>query len=68
MSGVTDYAMWAWCWVAYRLVLILPIQWRLSFWLLPYAGYYAYSTPESGWRWSERQRCRPRPPQCRQEG
>lgn len=53
-----DPLMWGWCWLAYRIVLVLPIQWRLFGALLPFAGYYAYHSPrlETSWRWSERVR------------
>lgn len=58
MSGerLADPIMWAWCWLAYGLVMILPMHWRLSWWLLPFAGYYAFHVPETPWRWSERRR------------
>lgn len=51
-----DPAMWAWCWIAYRLVMVLPIHWKLWSWLLPFAGYYGFHVPEAPWRWSERRR------------
>lgn len=37
--------MWWWCKLAFALVvkLELPMDWRLTKWLLPYAGLYAYS-------------------------
>lgn len=55
LERATDPFMWAWCWIAFRLVMVLPIQWPLCSWLLPFAGYYAYHDPEfHSWRWSER--------------
>lgn len=36
--------MWfCWCFVAHHLVLALPLDWRLSWALLPFAGQYAYA-------------------------
>ena len=60
MSRVFDYPMRAFCWLAYRLVLIMPIDWRLWKWLLPYAGFYAYHESWLPWRWSEHDRERRR--------
>lgn len=57
-----DPLMWASCWLAYRLVMILPdgapagsLRDRLWFWLLPFTGFYGYHDPEfTPWRWSQR--------------
>lgn len=59
-----DPLMWGWCWLANGLVSIIPITRRgdaldrFKFWLLPFAGFYAYHEPGIGttWRWSERVR------------
>ena len=57
-----DPPMWAWCWLACQLVSVIPITRRygvinrFKFWLLPFAGYYAYHEPGMSWRWSERMR------------
>lgn len=64
MTYLTDLIMWAWCWAACQVSNALPITRRHSlvdrftFWLLPFAGFYAYHDPELGstWRWSERHR------------
>lgn len=54
LARATDPLMWAWCWLAFRLVLVLPIHWRVWLWLLPFAGFYAYHVPGvTPWRWSE---------------
>lgn len=55
LERALDPLVWAWCWLAYWLVMAIPIHWRTATRLLPFAGYYAYSTP-SRWRWSERVR------------
>lgn len=36
-----------WCWCAYHLFMWLPLDTRLSWWLLPYAGGHAYPNPET---------------------
>lgn len=65
MTLLSDALMWAFCWLAYRLVIWLPserggaIQ-RLWYWLLPYAGYYGFHERWMDWRWSRRPR-RPEP-------
>lgn len=66
MTYLADVFMWCWCWVAYRLVIALPMAPkdslldRFTFWLLPYAGYYGNHEPECcSWRWSQRAVCRP---------
>lgn len=69
MSYAADLCMWAWCALAHRLVIILPIARRgslldrFTFWLLPFAGFYGYHDPACGttWRWSQRVRSRPEP-------
>lgn len=43
MSRIGDIAAYPLCWAAYRLVLLLPTDWRLPWRLLPWAGLYAYS-------------------------
>ena len=35
---------WFGCWACYRLYLLMPINWRISTAILPYAGSYAYQT------------------------
>lgn len=56
MTYLADVFMWGFCWLAYRLALIVPYG-RLYMWLLPFAGYYAYHDPEfHTWRWSGRNR------------
>lgn len=61
MTYLSDVFMWCWCWLAYRLVMILPIARtgslvdRFTFWLLPFAGHYGYHDPDfCSWRWSRR--------------
>lgn len=55
MRMISDLAMWCWCWLAYLLVMTLPIHWRLWKAVLPYAGFHAYHVPGvTPWRWSER--------------
>jgi hypothetical protein len=54
IAAASDRIMWAGCWLAYQAVTRLPYDSPLAQWLLPYAGFYAYATPESGWRWSRR--------------
>lgn len=64
MTYLADVFMWCWCWLAYRLVILLPVARRRSlidratFWLLPFAGFYGYHDPDCGttWRWSRRVR------------
>jgi hypothetical protein len=41
---------WFWCWLCFKAFLALPtcrthqsVYGRFTLWLLPYAGYYAYS-------------------------
>lgn len=69
MIYLADVFMWGWCWLAHRLVLALPVARkgsvvdRLTFWLLPFAGFYGYHDPDCGttWRWSRRVRVKPEP-------
>jgi hypothetical protein len=57
MRCATDLLMWAWCWVAFQLVRVLPIRWRVWLALLPYAGFFGYHVMGvTTWRWSERVR------------
>ena len=67
LEHALDPLVWLWCAVAWALVMAIPITKRgdlldrFKFWLLPFAGFYAYHEPGVGatWRWSERVRERP---------
>lgn len=55
MTYLADLLIWSFCWLACRLVMVLPMGWRLTLWLLPFAGYYGYHVPGlTTWRWSRR--------------
>lgn len=41
---------WIFCWICFRLALVVPIDWPLHMRLLPYAGLYAYSDGFSDYR------------------
>lgn len=59
MIWLADAFMWCWCWVAYWLVILLPLHHKplhpVWNWLLPYAGFYGFHDPSwMTWRWSGR--------------
>lgn len=62
MTYLADVFMWCWCWLAYRLVIVMPVGRRNgpATWLfgklLPFAGYYGFHEPWMNWRWSGRVR------------
>lgn len=43
MNAAADRVLWWLCWCAWHVVMRLPLEWRLTGWLLPWAGLYAYS-------------------------
>lgn len=57
LSRLLDAPYWAWCWIAYWLVIAWPHgrMDRAWMWLLPFAGVYAYHDPSCmSWRRSSR--------------
>lgn len=43
-------AEWIFCWLCYRLALVVSGRWPLHMRLLPYAGLYAYSEDFNDYR------------------
>ena len=53
MTLIFDCLMWLFCWACWRLYTWMPwplCDSRFGFWLLPYAGGYAYSTSWADFR------------------